>query len=230
MKTTTTLLVACLISASFSSLSFAQNSRTEMLRKEEIRKAETKKINDRKSSQVSTARIQIERNKIQIERNRNQIERNRNRILTDIRIDSRSNKPTFREYKKMCIHCSGKGFSMHFDGLHRLTCSVCNGLGHLLLKELYIGAMVQSGRYELEEIAEYETDRLDLMLDLSRNQWNRIYRINYKYLIKDLNDKHYSVAKKERDIRNVLNSRQKLEYAYYLDDLRRDRFAIEWRF
>lgn len=223
MKTTTTLLVACLISASFSGATFAQNSRTEMLRKEESRKVETQKINNKKSAQVSTTRILIERD-------RNQIERGRNRISTDIRIESRSNKPTLREYKKMCIHCSGKGFSMHFDGLHRLTCSACNGLGHLLLKELYIGAMVQSGRYELEEIAEYETDRLDVVLDLSRNQWNRIYRINYKYLLKDINDKYYTMAKKERDIRNVLNSRQKIEYAYYLDDLRRDRFSIEWRF
>ena len=136
----------------------------------------------------------------------------------------------YREFKHRCSYCSGRGFTLHIDGFRHLNCVHCNGAGFRLLRELYLGAVALSGHYSIRELARIETDQLDAVLDLSRRQWDRIYRINYEYIAHNENNRFFSEARWERAIRRELTSRQRIDYTYYLDEIRRDSYALEYRY
>lgn len=136
----------------------------------------------------------------------------------------------YREFHQKCSYCSGNGFTIQFNGLRHNRCSHCTGLGYRVMRELYLGAMYTSGHYTIRELARNETDQLDAVLDLSRRQWNRIYNINYEYISRNEYNRFFNQNTWEREIRKVLNTRQRMEYSYYLDEIREDNFALEFRY
>jgi hypothetical protein len=161
---------------------------------------------------------------------------NDNRADIRVRTDHNRHAPNqYREHHQRCHHCYSKGFTLHIDGLRHIQCNFCDVHGFRIIRELCLDACALCfsplsgyyGNYNLEELAVLETNRLNTVLDLSNRQWDRIYNINYRYLIHRERQDYYSVARRDREIRDVLHLGQRIEYALYLNDLRNDELCYD---
>jgi hypothetical protein len=237
-----------------------QSSQKKVVRVESTTKKSDKttnrtsvQIQSNRNGNGSRSEVRVENNRIVETRPTNvQVENNRDvdsrpgigreeneRGRADIRNEVRENNARFRdvrannqyrEFKQRCSYCSGRGFTLQLDGFRHINCVHCNGVGFRLLRELYLGAVAISGNYNIREMARIETDQLDAVLELSRRQWDRIYRINYEYISRNEHDRFFSEVRWERDIRRELTTRQRIDYTYYLDEIRRDSYANEYRY
>lgn len=235
MKTTTSLLMILLMLAGSQFTMQAQRRVEENNRITATpRVTETNRPNQQ-TTKKAEIRVQSEtRNnqgntRIDIKSTRGQQTTSANiRFETNRRIVA--NRPSqIREFKHACSYCNGKGFSLTIFG-SRHNCSHCSGVGFRILREMYMGSMAQSGYYSIRELAQIETNQLDAVLNLTRRQWDRIYSINYSYLNKRERNRYYSESKWEQSINRELNYRQRLEYAYYIDEIRHDQYASDYNY
>jgi hypothetical protein len=136
----------------------------------------------------------------------------------------------FRNDHEFCRICFGLGYLLTHDRLHRVRCHSCYGRGFAMgygndLLEYcplcYSQLMVGGNSYarSIEEIARIETDRLSVMLDLSDRQANRIYRINLHYMRNRHRDIDYAMQERDKDILDILNSRQQDMYLSYIESV-----------
>ncbi len=217
------------------SVSIAERARAAFESEPKTRTTEIQIERSRNRERVNTdIRIENSRDKARSNvdiRMETQQRRATNRPLNrTTQVTIRSDRPQYREFRHHCSYCTGRGFTLSFGGLRHIGCTHCNGLGYMILKELYFNTLAYSGQYTFRQLASIETDQLDAILHLSNRQWDRIYRINYRYLVRNEGRRYYPYSEKVEDIQDELNRQQLLEYAYYLDELRQDQYAFELHF
>jgi hypothetical protein len=213
MKTSTTLIATALLFCSYT-IGHADNNRQDQ--------------NDRRVNNYSSEKSTVR----QTERTTSS-ERNQGNRHSEVRLQSDKKKvtsPQQREFHQPCSHCEGKGYAVRVGVRKPVNCSYCNGRGFRVHKEYYLGSLMHVERYSISDIARIETSQLDAVLGLNRRQWDRIYRINFSYLTRKSGGRPYSSLSKEREIRNELTLNQRLDYAYYLEELHRDRIAVTYKY
>lgn len=139
------------------------------------------------------------------------------------------NQANFRYHERQlsCNYCTGRGFTLHVNGLRHLRCNHCEGRGIRIIRELNVNACQlcynplhnQDLGCSLEDLAWLETDRIAIALDLSSHQRNRVFDINYRYITHHYNGGNYPTSRRDREIRRVLRLGQVIAFALFLDEL-----------
>jgi len=142
----------------------------------------------------------------------------------------RKNDRRFKHDRERCHTCFGVGYTFSHDRMHRLRCNHCHGRGfeirfaHNLLEfcpicftKMFIGGNSHSYR-SIPQIARMETNRLDMILNLSDRQERRVYRIYVDYLRHSRVYSDYAIEERDSEILDVLNRRQQLIYLDMLYD------------
>jgi hypothetical protein len=160
---------------------------------------------------------------------------------TSIRIDYRRGWNSdrhlyvrFGTYESRCPYCMGRGFTLLFNGLSRVRCSHCDGVGYHTRRSLWTNTCAHcydylpgtDRYYNLSERAALETDRLDARIDLSDRQWERIYAINYDFLLSRKMEDSYPISVRDQSIYEVLNRQQQDDFSFYLEHLRPEDLCI----
>lgn len=139
------------------------------------------------------------------------------------------NQTNFRYHERQlsCNYCTGRGFTLHVNGLRHLRCNHCEGRGIRIIRELNVNACQlcyaplhnQDLGCSLEDLAWLETDRIAIALDLSSRQRNRVFDINYRYITHHYNGGYYPTSRRDREIRRVLRLGQIVAFAILLNEL-----------
>ena len=104
----------------------------------------------------------------------------------------------------------GNVYSYGHVGRHDEACPFC------------YGPRQRSGfsvHYSVQDLARLETRRLEMVLNLTERQIERIFRINLKYLTRRPGNYYDAMARREREIRSALRWGQAQVYAGYLRHL-----------
>lgn len=136
-------------------------------------------------------------------------------VLADRNSNSRSNR---NERAKKEIQYNNKkknkpSFSLHVD----IKPIVINTQRHRNSRAIHP-----------EAIAEQQTRNLDRMLRLSDRQAKKIYRIHLNFLTHPHRNRHLALEKRERQVLNVLNRRQRSIYVYHMHQT--DGFRTEYAY
>ncbi|MGE4432473.1 MAG: hypothetical protein AB7D40_00485 [Bacteroidales bacterium] len=136
-------------------------------------------------------------------------------VLADRNSNSRSNR---NELAKKEIQYNNKkknkpSFSLHVD----IKPIVINTQRHRNSRAIHP-----------EAIAEQQTRNLDRMLRLSDRQAKKIYRIHLNFLTHPHRNRHLALEKRERQVLNVLNRRQRSIYVYHMHQT--DGFHTEYAY
>lgn len=133
----------------------------------------------------------------------------------------------YHERQLSCSFCTGRGFTLHVNGLRHLRCNHCEGRGIRIIRELNVNACQvcydplhnQDLGCSLEDLAWIETNRIAVALDLSNHQRDRVFEINYRYITHHYNGRAYSTSRRDREIRRVLRLGQIVAFAILLNEL-----------
>ena len=238
MKTITTLLMTCfLLAETFNTVLAGDDARSERAprQRNEIkfkREIRAERNRDSRASIRSTTERLTE-----VQLPKREIRRNENERRVQPRMENRSYKgrPEFNRHANLsyrnnqlrCAFCSGRGFTLHMDGLRHLRCNHCEGRGYRIYRELHVNACpicynpLHDGKQgcSLEALAWMETNRIALALELSDHQRNRIFEINYRYITHHYNGDYYPTSRRDREIRHILRLGQLVAFAILLNEL-----------
>ncbi len=137
----------------------------------------------------------------------------------------------YKHDRERCGICFGVGFIFAHDNIHRIRCSHCYGRGFALdyfidlddVCPLCYGSVSVYGdihRRTKQSTARYVSNRLDDILNLSRSQEQRIYRIVLEYLRESRYSDWYDwVVIRDRKIMRELSFRQRERYIDFMNEL-----------
>lgn len=187
---------------------------------------------DQRGGRVNQSTDRIDQNDLRSGR-RSQIQRVENRTQGrpyKFQEYDRKNDRRFKHDRERCHTCFGVGYTFSQNRMHRLRCNHCHGRGfeirfaHNLVEfcpicftKMFIGGNSHSYR-SIPQIARMETNRLDMILNLSDRQERRVYRIYVDYLRHSRVYSDYAIEERDAEILDILNRRQQMIYLDMLYD------------
>jgi len=215
-----------------------RKNRDDQVTSTEIRRVRTvrNKQQDRNGKQVRNERPANNERRDRNVNNRDNERRNQapydNRRNENRRVNYRPNNHnqanlSYYERQLRCSFCTGRGFTIHIDGVRHLRCNHCEGRGIRIIRELNVNACPvcynplhnQNLECSLEDLAWMETNRIAVALELSNHQRNRVFEINYRYITHHYKGHNYPTSRRDREIRRVLQLGQIAAFAVLLNEL-----------